>query len=118
MIMEMAMIYGRDFSKKGAVREAVWVFVFSVGTDAVSKNVSKFAVKQMGRQAFIKLTQDLLITLGVRVSQRSVTKIIPLIGAVISGSINYIFCRKVGNMVADHYESSNPEEWGGVTIDV
>lgn len=117
MIMEMALIYGRDFKRQGAVKEAAWVFLSAVGTDAISKNVSKLAVKQMGRQAFIKLTQDLLFTLGIRISQRSVLKIIPLLGAAASGLVNYILCRKVGNMVADYYETSSPGEWGGVTID-
>ncbi|MCL6476895.1 MAG: EcsC family protein [Peptococcaceae bacterium] len=118
MIMELALIYDRDFRRQATAREAVWVFMSAAGTDAVSKNISKFAVKQMGRQAFIKFTQDLLITLGIRISQRSVLKIIPFLGAMVSGLVNYLMCRKVGKMVADYYESSSPGEWGGVTIDV
>jgi len=118
MIMEMGLIYGRDFSRKGAGREAMWVFLFSVGTDAISKNVSKIAVKQMGRQAFVKVTQDLLVSLGVRISQRSLVKIIPLLGALLSGVINYIFARKIGAVVADYYENNSPGGWQGETIDV
>lgn len=118
MIMEMGLIYGRDFSTRGPSREAVWVFFSAMGTDAVSKNISRLAVRQMGRQAFIKFTQDLLITLGVRVSQRSVLKIVPLLGAAASGLVNYLFCRKIGNIVADYYEKSNPGEWEGITVDL
>lgn len=118
MIMEMALLYDRDFRSQGAVKEAVWVFLSAVGTDTVSKNISKLAVKQMGRQAFVKFGQDLLFTLGIRVSQRSLLKIIPLIGAVASGLVNYLFCRKIGSMVADYYETSGPSQWGGATIDV
>ncbi|MFZ5633618.1 MAG: hypothetical protein ACOY40_12310 [Bacillota bacterium] len=118
MIMELALLYGRDFRRQATAREAVWVFMSAVGTDAVSKNISKIAVRQMGRQAFIKFTQDLLVTLGIRLSQRSVLKIVPLLGAVVSGLVNYLLCRKVGKMVADYYEGSSPEEWGGVTIDI
>lgn len=118
MIMEMAILYDRDFRRRGPSREAVWVFFSAVGTDTISKNVSRLAVKQMGRQAFIKFSQDLLFTLGIRISQRSMLKIIPLLGAVASGIVNYFLCRKIGNMVADYYESSNPGEWEGTTIDI
>lgn len=118
MIMEMALLHGRDFRQQGASREAVWVFFSAVGTDTISKNVSKIAVKQMGRQAFIKFTQDLLFSLGIRLSQRSVLKIVPLLGALASGIVNYLLCRKVGNMVADYYEANNPGEWEGITIDI
>ena len=119
MIMELALLYGRDFRRQGASREAVWVFFSAVGTDAVSKNISKLAVKQMGRQAMIKFSQDLVLTMGIRVSQRSVVKIVPLVGAAASGTINYILCRKVGGLVADYYGNNQPGEWeGGVTIDI
>lgn len=117
MIMEMALIYGRDFRKQGTSREAVWVLFSSVGTDAVSKNVSKMAVRQMGKQAFLRFTQELLVKMGMRVSQRSVLKIIPLLGAAASGLVNYLLCKKVGKLVADYYEKSSPEEWEGITID-
>ncbi len=118
MIMEVGLLYGRDFRRQGQAKEAVWVFFSAVGTDAVSKNVSKIAVRQMGRQAFVKFTQDLLLTMGIRVSQRSILKIIPLLGALASGLVNYMLCRKIGGMVADYYDRSNPEEWEGTTIDV
>lgn len=118
MVVEMAVIYGRDLSRQGAAREALWVFLSSIGTDAVSKNVSKLAVKQMGRQAFLKIVQDALISAGIRISQRSLFKVIPLAGAVISGVINYFFCRKMGRLVADYYDGGHSGEWEGVTIDI
>ncbi|HBV97708.1 MAG: hypothetical protein JL50_03300 [Peptococcaceae bacterium BICA1-7] len=118
MITEMAVVYDRDLRKKGTSREMLWVFMHSIGADAVGKNVSRLAVSQMGRQAFVKLAQELLIALGIRVSQRSVIKIIPFIGAFISGSVNYYFCRRAGRIVADYYETSKPGDWEGVTIDI
>lgn len=118
MIAEMAVVYDRDLRKKGTAREMLWVFMFSIGADAVGGNVSRLAVSQMGRQAFVKLAQDLLITLGIRVSQRSVIKAVPVIGALISGAINYYFCRRAGRVVADYYENSNPGDWEGTTINI
>lgn len=118
MIAEMALVYERDLRKEGTAGEMLWVFMFSIGADAVGKNVSRLAVSQMGRQAFVKLAQELLIALGIRVSQRSVIKAIPFMGAFISGAVNYFFCRRAGKVVADYYESSNPGDWEGVTIDI
>ncbi|MFZ5648165.1 MAG: hypothetical protein ACOY30_11170 [Bacillota bacterium] len=118
LVVEMALIYDRDLRRQGAAREAVWVFLSSIGTDAVSKNISRLAVKQMGKQAFLKIIQDVLISAGIRISQRSLFKIIPLAGSVISGAVNYFFCRKIGKLVADYYDNSDSGEWGGVTIDI
>ena len=118
MITEMALVYGRDLRKQGAVKEIAWVFMFSIGSDAVSKNISKIAVKQMGRQAFIKFTQDLLISVGIRASQRSIFRIIPVMGSLLSALVNLFFCRKAGKIVADYYEKSKPDDWEGVTLDI
>ena len=118
MITEMAVVYDRDLRNKGTAREMLWVFMFSIGADAVGRNVSRLALSQMGRQAFVKLAQELLIALGIRVSQRSVIKILPVMGAFISGAVNYYFCRRAGRVVADYYETSNPGDWDGVTIDI
>lgn len=118
MVTEMALVYDRDLRRQGSAREIVWVFMFSIGSDAVGKNASKLAVSQMGRQAFVKVAQDLLIAMGIRVSQRSVLKAIPFIGAIISGLVNYYFCRKAGKIVADHYEKSDPDDWEGITLNI
>lgn len=118
MIAEMAIIYDRNLRRQGTAREMVWIFMFSIGADAAGKNVSRLAVGQMGRQAVVKLFSDLLLAMGIRVSQRSVVKAIPFIGALVSGAINYYFCRRAGKVVADYYETSNPGDWEGVTFDI
>lgn len=118
MILEMSAIYGRDLNIPAASREALWVFVSAAGSDAVGKGLTKAAVKQMGRQAFVKLLYELLLSLGIRVSQRSILKIIPVLGTIISGTVNYYICRKIGRLAADYYEKNNFQDWEGTTIDV
>lgn len=118
MILEMSLVYGRNLDIPAVSKEAAWVFISAVGSDAAGKGVSKAAVSQMSRQAFIRILQDVTISLGIRVSQRSLLKIIPLLGAILSGGVNYFICRKVGNLALNHYRSSHPEEWDGVTIDI
>ena len=118
MILEMSVVYGRDLDIPAVSREAAWVFISAVGSDAAGKGVSRAAVSQMSKQAFIKILQDVTISLGIRVSQRSLLKIIPLLGTIISGGVNYFICRKIGSLALSHYSTSHPEEWNGVTIDL
>jgi hypothetical protein len=118
MVTEMALVYDRDLRRQGTAREMVWIFMFSIGADAAGKNASRLAVSQMGRQAFVKVVGDLLVALGIRVSQRSLLKAIPFIGAIASGLVNYYFCRRAGRAVADYYETSDPGDWEGVTLDI
>lgn len=117
MILQMAAVYGRDLHIPGVSREALWVFMSAVGTDAVGKGLSKAAVKQLSRQAFVKIIQDLLLTLGIRTSQRTVFRILPLVGSVLCGIINYHICKKIGLAAARYYDSHHYEEWEGITVD-
>ncbi len=118
MILEMSAIYGRDMNIPAVSREALWVFVSAVSSDMAGKGLAKAAVTQMGRQAVIKLIQELLLSLGIRISQRSLLKIIPLLGTVISAAVNYYICKKIGGIAADYYEKNSFQEWEGTTIDV
>ncbi|MFZ5644289.1 MAG: hypothetical protein ACOY46_11925 [Bacillota bacterium] len=118
MITEIAIVYDRDLRSRGAARETAWVYLYSIGADTVGKNISKAAVSQMGKQAFIKVAQDIMVTMGIRVSQRTILKVIPVAGALISGTVNLFFCRRAGKTVADYYERSRPDDWEGVTIDI
>jgi len=118
MVLEMSAIYGRDLNLVGVSREALWVMASAVGADAASKTIGKLAMKQMQNQFFSRLASDLLISLGIQVTKRTVLKIIPVLGAVISGSINYFACRQFGRLVANYYEENSYENWLGDTIDI
>ena len=84
----------------------------------VGKGLSKIAIKQLGNQAVVKLGHKLLLSMGIRIGQRSLFKILPLLGVAISGTVNYCFCQKVGNFMVDYYEKHAFEDWQGPTIDV
>lgn len=118
MVLEMSAVYRRNLNLPGVSREALWVMASAIGADAASKTVSKVAVRQMGNQAFIRLMQEVLVSLGIRATQRTVLRIIPLLGAVISGSINYYVCRRIGRVAADYYDKNSYKDWVGDTIDV
>jgi uncharacterized protein (DUF697 family) len=118
MILEMSAVYGRNLNISAVSREALWVLISAVGSDVAGKGLTRTLVARMGSQAVVKLVQDLLISLGIRISQRSLLKIIPLLGTVISGAVNYYMCKKIGEVAADYYDKNSFQEWEGRTIDV
>jgi hypothetical protein len=119
MILEVAAAYNRDLDKEGTSREAVWVLVSSVGAGAASKGLTGLTVRQLTGRTFNRLIEQVLVALGIRASQRSILRIIPVIGMFIAGAVNYYTCKKVGDFVIKHYsENAYTDKWDGETIDV
>ena len=118
MVLEMSAVYGRDLYLPGVSREALWVMATAVSSDMAGKTAGKLAMKQMQSQFFTRLANDLLLTLGVQVTRRTILKVVPLLGAAIAGTINYFICRHVGRLAADYYEENSYEKWVGETIDI
>lgn len=118
MILEMAVVYDRDPAISRVSKEAIWVFGSAVGSNTAGRNISHVSMRTMNNQVMVKILQDIFRSLGIRATQRSVVRIIPLLGAGICGTINYLVCRKVGRMAADYYESNQENKWKGATIDV
>ncbi|MCG8402347.1 MAG: hypothetical protein MJA84_12245 [Firmicutes bacterium] len=117
MVLEMSAVYGRNLNVPGVSMEAVWVMGSAVGADMAHKSMNKAAMKGMSNQAFLRLVQEILLALGIRTTQRTVLRVIPLLGAVISGTVNYIICRRVGRIAADYYARNGYNKWDN-TIDV
>lgn len=118
MILEMSAVYGRNLYLPKVSREALWVMASAVGADTANKTIGRTAVQQMNNQFFTRMLREVLVSLGIRATQRTVLKVIPFLGAIISGSVNYYVCRKIGRIAADHYEKDTYEHWMGDTIDV
>jgi len=118
MVLEMSAVYGRDLNLPGVSREALWVMGSAVGADLANKAAGKAALAQMGNQTFTRMMQEVLVALGIRATQRTVLRVIPLLGAVISGSINYYVCRRIGRVAADYYDKNNYRNWVDSAIEV
>lgn len=118
LILEVAAVHGRNLSLPGSSREAVWVLVSSVGAGMASRGITKVTVAQLSGRAFVRLVEQALLTLGIRATQRTILRVIPFIGTVIAGSINYYTCLKVGEYVIKHYgQNGYDEAWDGKTVD-
>lgn len=119
MILEIAVVYNRNLKISGTSREAVWVFVSSVGAGVAGKGLTGLTLGQLSGRVFQRLIERALLSLGIRASQRTILRIIPIIGMIAIGIINNYTCRKVGEYVADYYaENAYADSWEGETIDV
>jgi len=117
MVLEMSAVHGRNLNRPGVSREALWVMGSAVGADMANKSMNKAAVQGMSNQAFVRLVQEILLAMGIRTTQRTVLRIIPLLGTIISGTVNYIICRRVGGIAANYYGRNGYNKWDN-TIDV
>jgi len=119
LILEVAAVYDRDLDESGTSREAVWVLVSSVGAGAAGSGLTNFTISQLTSNAFKRLVEQALVALGIRASQRSFLRIIPLVGMFIAGGVNYYTCQKVGSFVSKYYsENGYADTWDGQTLDV
>ncbi|MCL2336138.1 MAG: EcsC family protein [Firmicutes bacterium] len=111
MVLEMSAVYGRNLNMPGVSKEALWVMGSAVGADTANKALNRVAVEGMSNRAFVRLVQEILLSLGVKASQRTVLRIIPLLGAAISGAVNYVICRRVGGLAANYYDRNGYDQW-------
>jgi len=120
MILEVAAVYERDLEGRDTSREAVWVFVSAVGAGTAGKGLTRAAVSQLSSSAFTRLFERVLLTLGFRVTQRTIFRIIPLIGIFIIGAVNFYTCEKVGEYVIKYYDKNEyyDRDRDGKTIDI
>lgn len=118
MILEVAAVYGRNLDIPGTSREAVWVLVSSVGAGFAGRGITRVTVAQLSGRAFVRLVEQALLAMGIRATQRTVLRVIPFVGTVIAGTINYYTCKKVGDFVVRHYAGNAYDDaWDGKTID-
>lgn len=86
------------------------------GSSALVANISKTAGKNIGKKVTQKaltktswypLVKKIGSTLGVKITKQSVgksiTKIVPLIGGVVSGGLTYVTFKPMGNKLADTF---------------
>ncbi len=119
LILEMAEVYNRNLDLDNTSREAVWVLVSAVGSSTAGRGLSKLTAAQLSGSAFLRLVEQALLALGIRASQKTVLRVIPIIGMFVAGWVNYYTCNKVGSFVIKHYsENADSHYREGKTIDV
>jgi hypothetical protein len=117
MVLEIAFIYDNNLTGYRYRREAFWAFIFASGIGSAGMSLSRTAVNQLSREAFTALVERALLSLGVRSTTRSsLVRIIPLLGLLLAGGVNYLTALGMGRRAVQYYEKR--VEWPGKTIDV
>jgi len=119
LILEIAVVHKRDLDVTGTSREAVWVLVSSVGAGAAGSGLTKVTLSQLSGRAFMRVVEQALLAMGIRASQRTLLRVIPVFGMFIVGAVNHYTCKKIGEFVVAYYsENAYVDTWSGDTIDV
>ena len=119
LILEIAALYNRNLEVKDTLREAVWVFIMAIGSDVVGRGLSKTVVAHLSAGSYVSLLRKLFWLLGTKVTRKSVfSRIIPLIGAVVAGVVNYMTAGIIGRRALKYYQDNSVDSWRGETLDV
>lgn len=118
LVLELAVLYGRDPMTAEVQRELSWVLGAAAGVDGAGKRLAFFTAGQAARQGPVaSLAGRSSLAFGLRAAQRSVFfRILPLLGIGVVGAMNYFFTRSMGRrMLAQFTNDDTP--WDGRTVD-
>ncbi len=107
LVVEIAAVYGRDLTGENYHREVFWAFLLATGTGGLGKNLSRTVVTQMSKDAFVSLTERMLVSFGIRITIRStLARIIPFLGLLLAGGLNYRVAKMLGEQAITYYEKN------------
>lgn len=118
LVAEISLVYGRRPSSATS-REGFWVLCSAFGATTGGEAVSKYVVMQASKRAFKRLVQRLLAAIGVRVTQKTIARYIPLIGSGVMAAINKATANMVGRHAVKYYEDNPIQDpgWEGPAKD-
>ncbi|MEW6182324.1 MAG: hypothetical protein AB1500_03995 [Bacillota bacterium] len=117
LVLELATLYGRDTRSPAAQREALLAFTLAVGIHGINKRLTTLVAAQFSKQLTNEILERILINLGLRASQRQlIPRLLPLIGVLAAGAINYFFARAIGARLLRYYQKGDTS-FEGQTID-
>lgn len=104
MVMEIAVINNRNLDTVGTDREAMWVLAGALGANVAARGATPSVVAGMSSEVFTGIIQRALTMLGIRVAQRTIiARIIPLLGMLFAGIINYSIAQAIGKSIIKYY---------------
>ncbi|MDI6709524.1 MAG: hypothetical protein QMC81_02180 [Thermoanaerobacterales bacterium] len=119
LVLELAVLYGRDPLAPDVRRELSWVLAFAAGVDGAGKRMASYAAGVAARQAPIaSLAGRYSLSLGFKAAQKSVFfRVLPLLGIAAVGALNYFFVRGLGRRMLTHFAGRESSPWAGRTMD-
>lgn len=106
MLMRLAYLYGQDVSREDRKKQAISLLA-AVGAKEGSGNPAREVSKLMGMIGTKHVSRKLLIKvgrkLGERFFKRKMVKLIPGLGILLSGGVNYYSTRALGEYAQDYF---------------
>ena len=130
LVYRIAELYGKDLKEEDRQTEALILFGIASGVSAASRALEQSLENKIGiyirakvtresvRQGIVKagtlhpLIKDILTTLFQRKAiteatvEKSLVSLVPLVGAGVSGAMNYMFTQKVGDVAKEFYSDT------------
>jgi uncharacterized protein (DUF697 family) len=107
MLMKLAYLYGQDVSREERKKQAVALLAAVGGGKAGKGTIAGEASKLMGMIGTKHISRKLLIRLGRELGERffrkKLVKLIPGVGILLSGGVNYYSTRYLGDCGQDYF---------------
>lgn len=107
MLLKLAYLYGRELTRDERQREAL-SFLTLAGKEDVPEGASIEPGKLLGliggKHLGKKLFVEIATTLGLRFYRKKLVALIPGLGILLSGGVNYYSTRKIGEYAKDFYQ--------------
>ncbi|PCJ20615.1 MAG: hypothetical protein COB02_03580 [Candidatus Cloacimonadota bacterium] len=132
LIFRIAELYGKDMDDEDRVTEALILFGVASGVAGASRALEQFMENKIAKYVQQAITQKGLTNIGSKIAtlapqnflgdiirmiakdllsagtvEKGLTSLIPLVGAGISASMNYIFTKKVGQIAKTFYSDES-----------
>ncbi|HAG11133.1 MAG TPA: hypothetical protein DCK76_07090 [Desulfotomaculum sp.] len=108
MVVEIAAVFDRDLTGRAFQKEAFWAFLIATGTGSAGSKISQSVVAALTKETLNEMTERALISLGVRSTARvGLIRIIPFLGLLFTGGINYWVSKAIGKRALIYYENRN-----------
>ena len=107
MLMKLAYLYGQDVSREERKKQAVSLLAVVGGGKSGKGTVAGEASKLMGMIGTKHISRKLLVRLGRELGERffrkKLVKLIPGVGILLSGGVNYYSTRLLGDCGQDYF---------------
>ena len=111
LILSIAYIYGYDLNEPERREEIALCFALSATNEAVNKMLreagmlgAKKALLKPAAKEFIKKLPNKLVTIAGKKSLANVTKIVPVAGGILGGTVDFLATRAVGKAAKAFYD--------------
>jgi len=108
LVVEIGLVYGRDPAVTDYYKETLLALAVATGASAVTRGIGR-AVGQLSMDVIWTMARKAVFSFGVRAAEENtLARLIPLLGLVAAGGLNYFLARGIGRKVHAYYRQNDP----------